>query len=1005
MFTFSLQEAFAEDKADEKTFENNEEYSISVENNDQEFLETEKEEDTLNHEVKENIPSKDITLIDEEEQKSEKLSDQVAIEDQIDQESQDQEDLISDHETKAVNTDEENLELGEEIVGENQGRQNPMGLFEKLKSLISKAKDDEEISLEEGDYNFTEALEISKKVRLKNNGNVKFKRSDNYTGAFFNILKNGSLDLASDDENFSIDGEGKESSRLNGAGLISVEGELILNGVIIENDNYKDPEYASSRIAPIKTRGESARIVLNSGKIRNNDYSGAQNAYTAGAIYLTEGSKMVMKGGEISNNQASNYMYGDILWSASPGAGAIYVGPGAEFIMNGGLISKNKGGAGGVLVGNSDPYVYDRHKTNPDELENPKLSKATFNGGTISENIGKDGGGIQGFGNVDIKIPKTSTLLVTKNLAYQGGGILISDYYVQGDMFSGKKYTAQVSPEDWSNHFAGKFLMEAGTVSENTAIQCGGGINISSNGAKITGGKVLKNIAYSQGGGIYLTATPYILKIENAYITKNTAFRFGEDIEVTDKSGEKAILPSGRGGGVWFCPTGDAKFYAEAGAIISENDAGVQLIVDQEKGIATLEFDKERIGGGDDFWSANRFGQYKVTLPERLPNGAKVAYYEDNFGNRYKPGESKLVENIKDESSLLSLKAIIEEGSLPEAYGLMITENMAPRGGGIGTNGTIIFGKLPEGENPLKNIEIEKVWDGVAPEDIEVEVRLKFEGEDYLIEKIKLTNKNNYKYDIKNLPAKYKEQDIEKLIYLKELTDKYKVDVSEIKEVKGEDPTVKSFKLVLTNKSKEEQKFGNLIIEKKVIGDNTDEKFEFIISLKDQDGVELKTLFDYVISNLGEVLESGKIKSGDTFKLGNNDKIKITKIPYGSKYLVEELNSEGYKVIANNEIGKIDKENTYVTFTNEKEPENPPEEPKNPPEEPKNPPEEPKNPPEEPSEVPEEKEVEEKEYFTKEVVKENKNEAPKTYVGFMGFEKSMFVLSSLGLVLLKRKRK
>lgn len=469
MFTFSLQEAFAEDKADEKTFENNEEYSISVENNDQEFLETEKEEDTLNHEVKENIPSEDITLLDEEEQQLEELSDQES-QDQVDQESQDQEDLISDHETKAVNTDEENLELGEEIVGENLGRQDPMGLFEKLKSLISQAEDDKEISLEEGDYNFTEALKISKKVRLKNNGKVKFKRADNYTGEFFDILKNGSLDLASDDENFSIDGEGKKSSRLHGAGLISVEGKLILNGVIIEND--KDPGGNNSQVAPIKTRGESARIILNSGKIRNNDYSGQHNAYTAGAIYLTEGSKMAMNGGEISNNQASNYMYGntDIVWSASPGAGAIYVGPGAEFIMNDGLISKNKGGAGGVLVGDSSPYVYDGSKTNPDDLKNPKLSKATFNGGTILENTGVNGGGIQGFGNVDIKIPKTSTLLVTKNLAYQGGGIFISDYYVQGGESLGDKYTAKVSLEDWSKHFAGKFLMEAGTVSENTAI-------------------------------------------------------------------------------------------------------------------------------------------------------------------------------------------------------------------------------------------------------------------------------------------------------------------------------------------------------------------------------------------------------------------------------------------------------------------------------------------------------------------------------------------------------
>ena len=112
---------------------------------------------------------------------------------------------------------------------------------------------------------------------------------------------------------------------------------------------------------------------------------------------------------------------------------------------------------------------------------------------------------------------------------------------------------------------------------------------------------------------------------------------------------------------------------------------------------------------------------------------------------------------------------------------------------------------------------------------------------------------------------------------------------------------------------------GDLIISKIVIGGSDDEEFTFKLTLTDRNGEELVNTFDYLKYHLEELIEEGFIKSGETFVLKNGQTIRVKNIPYTTKYIVEELTTDGYVVVAENEMGQINSEETFVVFTNIKE--------------------------------------------------------------------------------------
>lgn len=575
------------------------------------------------------------------------------------------------------------------------------------------------------------------------------------------IREGGTLSLNKGVGDFVFDGEGIEKN--TSAYFISALGDLTINGAVFQNAKARGGTY----YAPIKITG--AKLTFNEGKIHANDYSGSGTAYSSGGIFLDKGASMEMNGGEISANQASNYLiHGSMLWSDSPGAGAIFVNSGASLVMNDGVIKANKGWGGGVLVGDPSPYTYNRGATSEGALKESALATAIFNGGTIESNRAVGGGAISGHGNVDIALPEGSTLVVQNNHAYQGGGIFVSDWAVDGIGLD--KEIAKLPIETWSKYYQGRFSMASGTVQNNSATNCGGGINISTNGGHITGGEVLNNRAGDQGGGIYVTTVPYTLKLENIYVENNRA------ISGVTTISDGITLYSGSGGGVWFCPTGSATFHAENGAALVDNSARTE---------------------GADFWSSRKVQKqgdtYSVTLPERLLGGTKALYYNDRSGARYTEGSGESPKKVKDDKTEVALKAVVgEEKAITKALSnLHVIGNTASKGGGIGSNGNIIFGK----DNPLKNIRLKKVWaEGTPAEAVTLELRARVGELDYLIEAIELNEDNDFSAVIKDLPATIGERPLEEVVYVKELgSEKYNTTISDIAE-----STEKTYALNLT---------------------------------------------------------------------------------------------------------------------------------------------------------------------------------------------------------------
>ncbi len=646
------------------------------------------------------------------------------------------------------------------------------------------------IALTQPVYSFNETVTINNKnIVLEAKGNVKFVKSATFKGTFININDNASLDVG---KNLIFDGEGIASAAGNRKGVfIHVLGKLNINGTKFINSTMS----SGSGIAPIYADGAKAKVIFNTGEFANNLYGTATGAYSAnwysaGAFILNNGAYMEMNGGTIHDNKVSYFKHNsflDNLWANTSSAGAIIANSGSNFILNGGDIYNNFSSTGAIHVGDTDIYKFDRKQTDPSKLNVLDIAKFTFNGGSVRENKGAGfSGGITIFGNAEGVM---NGGLIDKNKGYAGGAMLVMDYYVDGTQ--GVNQTrAKVSIDEWSKLYPAAFTMNNGIITNNLAFTCGGGIDVSSNKVLLQGGTIKGNKAGDQGGGVYVTAVPYVLKIKNAYIDVNEASNsktwiHSNGVMEDNGNGGTSLYPLtlGSGGGVWFCPTGNAQFYAENGAIIINN---------------TGEF------AGDDFKNEDLVPlKYTISLPNRTPLGQKIYWYKDAKGDRYSSTNQVLVTDINGNTDPNSLKAQIE-GNNPLAekplFSLFIANNIANKGGGIGSNGSVVIGEIPFDQHAYKDILVEKQWNGINPKPIEVEARIKLKnGYDYLVEKFELNQANSFVYTIKDLPANVDNTPIENLIYIKELnSSEYSVTINSIINIGSNGPN-KLFKIVITN--------------------------------------------------------------------------------------------------------------------------------------------------------------------------------------------------------------
>ena len=480
----------------------------------------------------------------------------------------------------------------------------------------------------------------------------------------------------------------------NNTGSILVNhGKTTIDGnVVIEKSTLEGND-----VGVIEDNGSSAELILENGTIQNHKIRGALSA----SIRVTEGASFTMNGGTIQANIA-NTSSSD---SSSP---AVLLLGASTFTMNGGSICNNSGQCGTAVYLTAS--------------SNAAKARFTMNGGTLRNNESRSYTPYSTpTGAVFVKYSAEFVLndgTITGNCAHDGagGGVAVMD---------------ELPTEEHGT----AFTMNGGTISNNTAsgYRCsGGGIYSCSNYVSLLGGRIENNSAYD-GGGVYSEGNTEIyttLHIENALITGNTA---------------------DQGGGLWFCPTGDAKLYMQDGAVIYGNTAA---------------------SAGDDFASpevaTGAGGNGGVTLPDYFPNGKVIQWFSDGFlyappGNRGTSGQgtryntveyAKRVTGVQNEKKGLALKSVVSDGvSIPATGSLIITGNQASHGGGgIGANGGVVIG---EATSLSYSISVKKAWDNPGYEDTQpssVTIHLKERDTGDIVSTAELTGENGWQYTFTDLP-------------------------------------------------------------------------------------------------------------------------------------------------------------------------------------------------------------------------------------------------------------
>lgn len=485
----------------------------------------------------------------------------------------------------------------------------------------------------------------------------------------------------------TLGGWNNTGSILVNHGKTTIDGNVVIEKSTLEGDS----------MGVIEDNGSSAELILENGTIQNHKIRGALSA----SIRVTEGASFTMNGGTIQDNIA-NTPSSD---SSSP---AVLLLGASTFTMNEGSICNNSGQCGTAVYLTAS--------------SNAAKARFTMNGGTLSNNESHSYTPYSTpTGAVFVKYSAEFVLnegTITGNCAYggAGGGVAVMD---------------ELPTEEHGT----AFTMNGGTISNNTAsgYRCsGGGIYSCSNYVSLLGGRIENNSAYD-GGGVYSEGNTEIyttLHIENALITGNTA---------------------DQGGGLWFCPTGDAKLYMQDGAVIYGNTAA---------------------SAGDDFASpevaTGAGGNGGVTLPDYFPNGKVIQWFSDGFlyapaGNRGTSGQgtryntveyAKRVTGVQNEKKGLALKSVVSDGvSIPATGSLIITGNQASHGGGgIGANGGVVIG---EATSLSYSISVKKAWDNPGYEDTQpsgVTIHLKERDTGDIVSTAELTGENGWQHTFTDLP-------------------------------------------------------------------------------------------------------------------------------------------------------------------------------------------------------------------------------------------------------------
>lgn len=722
-------------------------------------------------------------------------------------------------------TDSENLPSSgvdivytRESIDDSVGDTVSDGSTKTLQDLVDKAPDGKETVI-----TLKKHVKLGSTLTIPAEKMIKITSDEPYTilatknsgvSVLVNVAERASLELS---------GKVSLSGRYNKGAIISSKGAVVLSDEAVVCDGAA----STVNTGVVDVSGDKASLTMTGGVIEQCEL---KDAY-CGAVHAKDGAHVVMKGGVIRKNGI--VVTGDTNGYHLTSSGVMLVGN-ARFDMSGGSIEGNSGYRGSAVLAYSEGEG------------DSQRAKFTMTGGQISGNRSSklEAGPLDPSGAVHIEGNAEFTMKggeIENNVASgngKGGGVCVVDPGCQGGETGNTAFT-----------------MQGGSISGNSA-SAGGGVYAYSNGVTLSAGKIEGNTARSMGGGVYSEGNEAhgysTLRIENALVVDNHA----------DK----------QGGGMWFCPTGDAKVYVQDGGLIAKNTADE---------------------AGDDFvFTGAKDAKYKLTLANRAPGGGKVSWYRD--GGLFKPYGTIAATNPKiprfspdgdngdplsftDATPNVALKSVMSEDVYNLGGGqasLTISGNTAPLGGGIGANGGVVIGRS---ENI--NIPVKKVWENPKiPHPNKVKINLK--NGDTVIDSITLSESDGWEGVFSNLP-------------------KCDASGSAIAYAVAEVP-VEGYSSKVTGDAERgftvtnTVKTGELDVSKTVaaredLAVDADKTFEFAVEATDVAGRKVSGAYG------DATFEDGKA----TLKLKDGQTARITGLPAGTAYTVTERAADGYKAAVN----------------------------------------------------------------------------------------------------------
>lgn len=380
-----------------------------------------------------------------------------------------------------------------------------------------------------GSYTYAKSLTICGARGLDENGvpldRMNGGRTETANGTTLKILTEVPVII----KDIKITGGYAAQSSAGGGGIYS-KGDLTLESGALINGNH-----TLSCGGGIYNDGGTLRIKSGAVISENTEVSSVSGC-GGGGIFNYNGI-IIMSGGTIKANTANHngggiyseiddadklcaiYIYGDAVIggdTAADGNKALGTSSDGGGIYNkGGLVYL--GCTDYLKIGGMDTIQY----YFPDPSKNvPWTGKMSHNsagllGGGIVNYPGPSEVGMKGYGMIHIQSGK-----ICSNTASGGGGVMIQNgslFYLNGGTIGGDNSSEgnSATSQGGGIYSLGKFFINRGTVSYNTAA-AGGGI-YDSMGIDMYGGTVKNNTATSYGGGIYMESRSLNLS-GNAYI-------------------------------------------------------------------------------------------------------------------------------------------------------------------------------------------------------------------------------------------------------------------------------------------------------------------------------------------------------------------------------------------------------------------------------------------------------------------------------------------------------